>query len=291
MADVSALLDRCNRLASVPGVLVRVVAMLSAGDYEPVELEKVIRADEGIMAAVIGAANSAAFGASGKAFSLEQSIVRLGSRNLTQIALAQQAGTMLEGGGAAYGLRRVDLWKSAVGGAIAAETFARELRVCDPGMAYAAALLRDIGKLAIDTALSADALQGIDESLVECEGFEIAEHALLGVNHAELGGALADRWGLPERIANAIRLHHAPPPPGEPDADPMIDVVHAADLVSMWAGLAIGDDGLGHRMAPHISQTLGLTRPRLEQAVAEVWAAVEELQAANDAQSTRELSS
>ena len=39
---------------------------------------------------------------------------------------------------------------------------------------------------------------------------EAAETAELGFNHAELGGALAEHWGLPAVLCAILRYHHAP---------------------------------------------------------------------------------
>ncbi|MFP4427166.1 MAG: HDOD domain-containing protein, partial [Spirochaetaceae bacterium] len=39
---------------------------------------------------------------------------------------------------------------------------------------------------------------------------EILEDLVSGVNHAEIGGLLAERWNFPEALVDAIRYHHAP---------------------------------------------------------------------------------
>ena len=36
------------------------------------------------------------------------------------------------------------------------------------------------------------------------------ERASLGFSHTDVGAAVANRWGLPEQIANAIQFHHGP---------------------------------------------------------------------------------
>ena len=46
--------------------------------------------------------------------------------------------------------------------------------------------------------------EGRDDLLVE------AETQVLGFTHAEVGGALAESWGLPDSICHAIRYHHDP---------------------------------------------------------------------------------
>ena len=51
---------------------------------------------------------------------------------------------MFASAGAAYGLQRGALWRSAVGGAITAEALARRARFDSPDLAFLCALFRDI---------------------------------------------------------------------------------------------------------------------------------------------------
>lgn len=73
--------------------------------------------------------------------------------------------------------------------------------------AYVAGILHDIGQLCFHI-LDAGAFQevyrqsAIDGRLVEREA------AAFGVDHAEIGGALARHWELPEDFVAAIRQHH-----------------------------------------------------------------------------------
>lgn len=87
---------------------------------------------------------------------------------------------------------------------------AQELAVlCDvsPEKAYVAGILHDIGQLCfhiMDAAAFQEVyrLSAIDGRLVEHEA------ATFGVDHAQIGGKLAEFWELPEDFVSAIRTHH-----------------------------------------------------------------------------------
>ena len=64
----------------------------------------------------------------------------------------------------------------------------------------AAALLHDVGKLALTERLSP--AEGTPEA--RC----VAERRRCGTDHAELGAWLLRRWRLPERVATAVEHHH-----------------------------------------------------------------------------------
>jgi putative nucleotidyltransferase with HDIG domain len=210
-------------------------------------------------------------------------VVRLGRSTLLKIVLQQKVGEQFAGAGAAYGLQRGALWRSALGGAIAAELLARREGSVPPDLAFLCGLLRDIGKLAFDARFGESYFEKVRASCRSGITYDAAEQACFGFDHAQLGGELATRWGLPARIAGAIAHHHAPPA-SAPEHDALYDVVHAADIVCMWAGLAIGNDGLQYEFAPHARQGLNIDLPFAQVLIVDVWSKlreVEDLMSAN----------
>ncbi len=271
MATLNDAILSLDRLPALPSTSVRLVAMLANGGAtaDLRAIESVVRSDESVAAAVLRLANSAAFAAPGRTFSLGEAIRRLGTRALARIALETQVSGQLANAGVSYGLRRGALAESALGGAIAADTLARRNGV-DPELAFVAALLRDIGKLAIDALAGPDALETI-AAQADARPFLAYEREAFGADHAELGAILCTRWGLPGEIVDAVRGHHAPPsdPPSR-----LADVVHAADCVARWAGLGLGCDGLLYPFDAGARERLGTTRDELEALVADVHSAL-----------------
>jgi putative nucleotidyltransferase with HDIG domain len=102
----------------------------------------------------------------------------------------------------------------------------------------AAALLHDIGRLVISRLhpgykVYFDAASRTPEQRLR------DEREQLGIDHALVGGVLARRWNLPQRLAVAIERHHAE------DADGLAAMVSAADMVAHYTnGEAISPDRL-----------------------------------------------
>ncbi len=271
MATLNETIASLDRLPALPATSARLVAMLAGGgvNADLREVEAIIRHDESIAASVLKLANSAACGVAGRSFSLTDAVRRIGTRKLAKIALETQVSGRLANAGTAYGLRRGALAESALGGAIAAETLARRSHL-DPELAFVAALLRDIGKLAIDAVAGPDALEVI-AAQADARPFLMYEREAFGADHAELGAVLCERWGLPAEIVRTVRGHHEPT--SDP-ADPITDVVHAADCVARWAGLGLGCDGLLYPFNADVRERLGTTRDELESLVADVHSAL-----------------
>jgi HD-like signal output (HDOD) protein len=258
-------------LPAMPLTALKLVRALNGQALDAAELEKIVRNDEAIAMSVLSIANSAGGGgAPGRVFTLQESIARLGTRRLQQIALQHECSRLLDEGGRSYGLRRGELWRGSVTGALAAEAIAKRTRVCEPGLAFVAALLRDIGKLALDHVAQPDELDrafcGGDVS----RGQLALEREVFGRDHAEIGEELARLWRLPDRIAAAIRWHHAPPP--DPAHDVLIDVVHVADAVRSWMGAGLGTDGLCYEVDRAAVARLGLDAGAIELLMAQAQA-------------------
>lgn len=289
MVSINDIVRAGDRMVAMPASVMRVASMLATGNTDAQELAEIIRSDEVLTAAVLRRANSVAFGSSGRVFDLRQSIVRLGSKNLTHVVMEQKATDFFGQSGEAFGLSRGALWRSGVGGAIGAEFIAKRLAPKEAGIAYVAGLLRDIGKIALEAFFGDQYTQLLAPHSEATRTFVECERLALGFDHAEVGQAMGAAWGLPERLCDAIRYHHDPPAEGD-GHDVLFDLVHAADAVCLWAGLAVGHDGLAYNLAPHVRDSLGLTRQEAEHEIAHVWTEVKHIEESLNAPTAQERS-
>jgi putative nucleotidyltransferase with HDIG domain len=148
---------------------------------------------------------------------------------------------------------------------VAAQQIAQQLGE-EMSAPFTAALLHDLGKLILTTAVG-DRYQAVIEA-TKTKGlcFLDAEKKVLGVQHAEIGGRLLARWKFPKRIVLAVWFHHDPA-----KAQPfnrLASLIHVADGVSHFL-----DDGYGHQPftlhgRPEALKALGLTEADLEPCLA-----------------------
>ena len=96
----------------------------------------------------------------------------------------------------------------------AADRVARVLEYPDRDELLVSALLHDVGKLVLIHAYPAYPEQIHGEARTPEERVK-RERRELGVDHALVGGVLARRWGLPDRLASAIERHHSEDAEGE----------------------------------------------------------------------------
>ena len=100
------------------------------------------------------------------------------------------------------------------------------------------ALLHDIGRLVICNLHPRD--PGCREAVAKTPEQRLREErGRLGIDHAVVGGVLARRWNLPQRIAVAIERHHAQ------DATGLAALVSTADMIAHYTqGEAISPERL-----------------------------------------------
>lgn len=267
MVSLRERLEKIEELPALPATLGRLLSILNDDTSSSEDVEKVIVIDRAIGMAVMRAANSALFGGAEEIGSLGDAITRLGTKNLLHVALAQQASTFFEGAGRGYGLEAAEAWEGALAGALGAELIAQDTKLCEPGIAFTAALLRDCGKIAMDVLIGVDELK---EVFSEISG-EVNQLALeqdkFGFDHAEAGAELALLWGLPEPLSEAIRYHHDPPPNIE---DRLPDIVYCAELISTQIGYGLGLDGMYYQIDQEALHRVGIDQNSMMRYLAEV---------------------
>jgi putative nucleotidyltransferase with HDIG domain len=115
----------------------------------------------------------------------------------------------------------------AVATQAAADRLARELECEDRDELLCSALLHDIGKLVLTRAYP-NYPGGVHRNARTPEERIHRERLELGVDHALVGGVLARRWALPDRLATTIERHHADDAVGE------AAIVRLADMLAHY---------------------------------------------------------
>ena len=249
-----AVVDAAERLAAPSPVVSGILRTLDEGAAPARAISSQLAASPELTVHVLRLANSAMFGQ--RVDSLERAVVRIGERTLRAVLLAASTYRLMEGPLPVYGLPRLALFRHSSEVAETAQTIVRGQSGAYQGQAYLAGLLHDIGKPII-AAATAGRL-GPEAALAR--GDILAEHELLGTDHAQVAGWIATRWSLAPDLAEALQHHHDEKPP----AHPVARAVWLADLV-VWAGN--GDDDAMDRL-PDAAQACGIGTDAMEQVLA-----------------------
>ncbi len=229
-ANIDRLLDDIVTLPSAPTVLVKVTQMIDDPSASFNRLAETISADPSISMKVLRLVNSAYYGVRQRVGSLEHAISLLGLKVVKNLVLTATVFRVFSStsSGEAPLFEREEFWLHCVGTGIVARVLGRrapQAVLVDPEEAFAAGLLHDVGKIILDQHLHKQFEQALEESATSGTPLHQCENNIIGVNHAQIGGKLAERWKLPGELVRAISHHH--PSPDE-DAFP-----HSAALVNL----------------------------------------------------------
>lgn len=146
-------------------------------------------------------------------------------------------------------------WEHSATTGICAQFLAQQVhRSADA--ALIAGLLHDVGQLLMYR-LDRDGFVGLLKQAEAGEmRIEVLEREYFGVDHGQAGAWLAEGWGLPQSVCEAIRWHHAPDPA---IAEPLVPIVHVAEVLSN----ALDPTGTGcthvYDISARCCEALGLT--------------------------------
>jgi putative nucleotidyltransferase with HDIG domain len=192
----------------IPQIALKIIRMIREQSYDMEDLAEETRSDQVISAKVIRLCNSARFGM--KMDAIDRAIVMVGEKRLLQFILTAALGDFFPENEQGYSLCKGGLYKHALGTAMTAESLANFTGRVSADIAYTAGLLHDIGKVVLDQYISEVAPLFYRRTIVEGMNLMDVEREAFGISHDEAGGLLADRWELPESLADVIRNHHHP---------------------------------------------------------------------------------
>jgi putative nucleotidyltransferase with HDIG domain len=251
------LLNGIEKLDPLPATVQKLVVTLDDENVNINEIVEVIEYDPAVTSNILKIANSAIYGGRAQINRIRDAVVRLGTATLLDILLVNQT-QALKVAAPLYDLTEDDLWLHGAAASLAAKAIMKETRNSSiPKNSPIAALLHDIGKLIMVRYLDAQVSTILNLCKQKAITFVEAEAELFSCTHAEVGGAIAEKWEFPETIAHAIALHHQMP---IEKPEPTLDVVVLSNLVSKAIGVGLGAAGLNLKAdSAGCRERLGLT--------------------------------
>ena len=254
---VELLLERIEHLPVPPGVARHLLTLTTADHLNAREIQQVVESDASLAARAIQLAARA--GHPPEALTSIEAVFR--AVGVDEIAAGLLSVNILDGETQRRG-RLVRLWRHNLATAMAAQVIASRIGTVPPDDALLAALLHDIGLIALPFLMPKAFSQVLER--VEASGTDVleAERDLLGVDHAVIGKRLAQRWGFSETLQNVIWLHHQP---NVPSAGTLAQVTHLADLIACQEGFAYHPSLQIRDNTAEVAERLGLSGIHAEQ--------------------------
>jgi len=240
-ATNAALLSRIEDLRQIPTIPAVLAPLLRYLELpaEHIDVQKItdmIAQDKALAAQCLQMANSPLFGRWQKVESLRGAVVGLGIQRVRDIAMSCGVLNMMPKDG--NGIDPVVFWEHALGVALVSRHFARKISYPDPGKAYLAGLLHDLGIIVNLWMLPKEFHAAFEMARNEGIPLDEAERSVLGFTHCDSGRLLAERWELAPDLREVVSLHHSVYDSSEHAA--LIALVEISDLLCRMSGLNHG---------------------------------------------------
>ncbi len=196
-----------KRLFSLPEVAMRLLQIAQQETPDFAEISRIIRADPAISGKVLSTVNSALFGFKQKIETIEEAVQKIGLSLLRTILLGFHLSSNSGLRDCVQPVLLQDHWRSSLTQAVFAELLAEKLQGVDKRSAFLAAMLQDIGILAM---ISAEPQAYKDNVLIRSIFPEVvsAERAFFGFSHVNVTENILTQWGMSECFGDAIKQHH-----------------------------------------------------------------------------------
>jgi putative nucleotidyltransferase with HDIG domain len=266
-AAAQELVDATNSVSVAPPVAFQLLALIRDPDCSSEAVIQLVQLDPNLTAQLLRLVNTVEFQGHG-AGSLNDAVVRLGTEAIAAKAMSVTLRRLLTVRKTAYCPDPIALWRHSVECALACRYLSKacEGAPWDSNIAFTCGLLHDIGKIVINAAPS-EALDVIADVMRE-EGMNgaDAELAVLGADHAEIGGLMLDVWNLPSELATAVRFHHAP----EFDPSGLAILLHIGNCCAKVHANSRGWKEFEESLQPYAMEKLGLPLSEIEECWGEV---------------------
>jgi putative nucleotidyltransferase with HDIG domain len=267
------IISQAKNLPVVSETARKLAQQLNQPDLHRDDLVETVRCDHVLTAKLLRTCNAASLGVRQKVVSVDQAVLMLGDNAIFRMVCAIGFAAAL-GSADDYDAEGADLWTHCLSAGIGSEYLTEVEGYGDflPSAAFTAGLLHDIGKTVIGKILTPQDRASIRDKIgLESVPAVLAEKAVLGADHCEVGAALLRRWGLPDIVIEAVANHHAPiiqPRLG------LSAVVYLADAASLHSASTPAEEKLLAEANTASAHALGLDLRQVEKMISGIHGAM-----------------
>ena len=226
-----------DALPTLPGIAIKILDAVKEEESGLKELGKILSADPPLSLKVLKIINSTFYGLPTKVTSVPHAVNLLGINTVRNLALCFSLIRHFNNNNGQFDYTL--FWKISLTNAIISKLMAQKIIPDLAEDAFFLGLLHDIGILGLNQCMPKEYGLVLKEKNRTLCLYHEAENNILGFNHMEIGGYLAETWGLPEAFYTPIRYHHAPKTlrTESPEIDTITKILHLSSSLADFINL------------------------------------------------------
>ena len=195
-------------LPTISVVLSRLMHLSASDETSIHDITSVLNQDQVLTTRILRVANSTYYSPREKVTTIDRAVVTLGFDMIRSLAVSVAFIQHFSPTNRCEGFELGLFWAHTIAVGAFSEILARQWGSIDPGDAFTAGILHDIGKLVMLIYFEEEFKQVLKKAADEKTGFFEAEMSQLGVSHAFIASLLLRHWNIPEVLVGAIENHH-----------------------------------------------------------------------------------
>jgi HD-like signal output (HDOD) protein len=229
-AMIASAIKKVTSIATLPETTTRIIQTVEDPRSSAAKLHKIIAHDPALIARILKVVNSSFYGLPGQIGSIERAIVLLGLNAVKNIAVAASLGEMFRGLRICDEFTARDLWTHCASVAVMARRLARDMQLQIADEAFLAGMIHDLGILVAIQSWPKELRKACELTKSNNISFCEAEREIIGVDHQQLGAAIAEQWKFP-RSCQLVAGHHHQPAALADNHRLLVTLVFVADTV------------------------------------------------------------
>lgn len=202
-----------DEIPAFPQSAYRILQLASDLNYSHKALVRIVEHDPVLTLRMLKLVNAPYFGLSHKVSSIKQAVVFIGMNTLKNLALTISPLEALSDGtlpSKPSGPLLTALQLHATTTAVFARRLARRMGVTEVEVAdyFVAGMLHDFGIVVFSCCMPERFKEVLQRSAQEKTSFMAMEKEVFGLDHAELGAYMGEKWHLPAELIACMRDHH-----------------------------------------------------------------------------------
>lgn len=202
-SELRSQIESIASLPTIPSVLKNILKVIENPKISLNELGAFVSTDPVLVSRVLKVVNSPIYGFSGRISSVSQALLLLGLNVVRGMLFGVSVFEVME-------KSMLGLWGHSMGCAVTAKIIAKRKDIAEPEEVSVAALLHDIGKVALSLKFPDEYKKTLTETTEKDLFIFEAEDSHFNITHANSGAWIAERWNFPKNLVEVIGYHHKP---------------------------------------------------------------------------------
>ncbi|MDR3411643.1 MAG: HDOD domain-containing protein [Formivibrio sp.] len=245
----AAILSSLPQLPAFPQIVMHILKALDDDNSSMTVLVNHLQRDPVIAGRILSAANRSSQPGRRALGGISAAVSYIGMRRVREIVLAT---SLVDFSRKAQGSRF--FWEHSLAVGICTQELAREFSL-NLDYALVAGLLHDIGKLWMSYLYPKEHQEVLDLIAQQLRPVCEIEREVFGMDHCRIGEVVAEHWGLPADIIEAIGQHHQP---DHPELGMLAAITHVAEAISNGLDLPCRDENQVVDLSDKAIRVIGL---------------------------------